>query len=185
MFKQLGVYYSLVFGNHDTEAFDFYNREKMAKFYTGADHCIFESNFDGYGVTNQCILLKGSDGKIKKALMLIDSNAYVDESISASINWLYDTIHDEQVEWAKQTILELSEKEGHTVKSLFFFHIPIGEFEVAYRELKDNNWNDTTNTKYIEGGSLKRFGIVQVVLEMTSYTISMVRWMKKSYLMII
>ena len=151
MFKQLGVYYTVVFGNHDTESFDFYSRKQIGNIYNGADYCIFESNFDGYGVTNQCVLLKNNDGKIKKALMLIDSNAYVDNSFSASVNWLYDTIHDEQVEWAKQTILDLSEKEGQLVKSLFFFHIPVGEFETAYRELKANNWNDTTDTKYVGG----------------------------------
>ena len=151
MFKTLGVYYTVAFGNHDTEAFDFYDRDRIGKEYSKADYCIFESNFDGYGVTNQCILLKDNDGKIKKVLMVIDSNDYVDTSLSASINWLYDTIHDEQVEWAKQTIETLSSKEGHLLKSLFFFHIPIGEFETAYRELKANDFNDTVDTKYIEG----------------------------------
>lgn len=151
MFKTLGVYYTVAFGNHDTEAFDYYDRDRIGKEYSKADYCIFESNFDGYGVTNQCILLKDNNGKIKKVLMVIDSNDYVDTSLRASINWLYDTIHDEQVEWAKQTIETLSSKEGHLLKSLFFFHIPIGEFETAYRELKANDFNDTVDTKYIEG----------------------------------
>lgn len=151
MFKTLGVYYTVAFGNHDTESFDYYDRDRIGKEYSKADYCIFESNFDGYGVTNQCILLKDNNGKIKKVLMVIDSNDYVDTSLRASINWLYDTIHDEQVEWAKQTIETLSSKEGHLLKSLFFFHIPIGEFETAYRELKANDFNDTVDTKYIEG----------------------------------
>lgn len=151
IFKTLGVYYTASFGNHDTESFDFYNREQLGKVYSKADHSIFRTDYDGYGVSNQCILVKGTDGSIRKAIMLIDSNAYVDESLQASINWLYDYIHDDQVEWAKKTIEDLSEQEGHLVKSIFFFHIPTGEFETAYRELKANNFNDTENTKYIEG----------------------------------
>lgn len=151
IFKTLGVYYTSSFGNHDTESFDFYNREQLGEVYSKADHSIFRTDYDGYGVSNQCILVKGTDGSIRKAIMLIDSNAYVDESLQASINWLYDYIHDDQVEWAKNTIEKLSQQEGHLVKSIFFFHIPIGEFESAYRELEANDFNDTANTKYIEG----------------------------------
>ena len=151
IFTRLEVYYSVTFGNHDTESFDYYNRDQIAKVYKKATYSIFNTDYTGYGTSNQCILLKGTDGSIRKAIMLIDSNAYVDNSLSASINWLYDYIHDDQVWWAKKTLLDLSSKEGHRVKSLFFFHIPIGEFETAYRELEANDFNDTENTQYIEG----------------------------------
>ena len=149
MFEKLGVYFTTTFGNHDTEAFDLFNRKQIGKLYSldKYKYCIFESNYTGYGVSNQCILLKNSGGDIRKAIMLIDSNDYIDDSLASTINWLYDTIHDDQVKWAKDTITAL----GNNVKSLFFCHIPIGEFETAYRELANNVFNDTTNTKYISG----------------------------------
>ena len=153
LFDQLGVYYSVTFGNHDTEAFDFTNREDLGKAYASEDnkYCIFQSDFDEYGVTNQCILLKNTDGTIRKAIMLIDSNDYIDNSLSATINWEYDTINDLQVDWAVDTINSLSEKNGDAVKSIFFFHIPIGEYVTAYRDLEANDFEDTETTLYIDG----------------------------------
>ena len=152
-FDQLQVYYSITFGNHDTEAFDFTNRKNLGKYYASDEnkYCIFKSDFDGYGVTNQCILLKNSDGKIRKALMLIDSNDYIDKSISASINWRYDTINKSQVKWAEETIMSLTRQQKESVKSFYFFHIPVGEFVTAYRDLEANGFEDTKTTKYIEG----------------------------------
>lgn len=151
IFETLGVYYTTSFGNHDTEAFDIFNREQIGKLYMNDKYkyCIFHSDFNDYGVSNQCILLKNTNGNIRKAIMLIDSNDYIDDSLSASMNWLYDVIHDEQVKWAKDLLTSLGG--GTPVKSLFFCHIPVGEFEEAYRELKANNFADTENTKYISG----------------------------------
>ena len=153
LFDRLQVYYTVAFGNHDTEAFDFTNRENLGKFYASdkAKYCIFQSDFNEYGVTNQCILLKNTDGTIRKALMVLDSNDYIDDSISSSINWKYDTIHDNQVDWAADTIKSLSKSNGSDVKSLYFFHIPVGEYVTAYRDLEANGFKDTEDTKYIEG----------------------------------
>ena len=144
MFEQLGVYYTTSFGNHDTEAFDYYNRKQIGKLFQKDKnkYCIFQCEFDGYGVSNQCILVKNTNGNIRKALILIDSNDYVDDSLSSTINWLYDTIHDEQVEWAKNLLTDLGNP-----KSFVFCHIPIGEFETAYRDLKANDFNDKVDEK--------------------------------------
>ena len=153
LFDQLGAYYTITFGNHDTEAFDYTGREKLGALYASdySKYCIFKRDFDGYGVTNQCILLKNTDGKIRKAIMVIDSNDYIDNSLSSSINWRYDTINDAQVDWAAETIKSLSKSNGEDVKSFYFFHIPVGEFVTAYRDLEANGFKDTEDTKYIEG----------------------------------
>lgn len=159
LFEHAGVYFTTVFGNHDTEAFDYTSRVDLGKLYQSDDYkyCIFESNFQDTAengqtsVTNQCIVLKNNDDSIRKAIMLIDSNAYNDNSLAATINWDYDVIHEPQVQWAKQTLTTLGKNQASTVKSIFFFHIPNGEYQVAYKELEANGFNDTTNTKYIEG----------------------------------
>ncbi len=158
IFEHEKVYFTTVFGNHDTESFDFTKRKGMGKLYENNkyEYCFFQSEFSDEdnkmpSVTNQCILLKNSDDSIRKVVMLIDSNDYISRSISASINWEYDVIHEAQIDWAENTIKELQTKEGHDLKTLFFHHIPTGEFETAFRELRDNNWNDTATTKYVEG----------------------------------
>ena len=172
IFDHLEVYFSTVFGNHETEVFDYYNRQALGKFYQNnkSKYCLFESNFNEYGVSNQVILTKRPDGLITKTLLLLDSNSYVDNSIKSVINWDYDVINDSQIKWAKEVIEDLSNKNKETfnslslsdisnldpekfipVKSIFFFHIPISEFEIAYEALYNNNFNDTENAKYISG----------------------------------
>ena len=133
MFETLQTYFTVSFGNHDTEFFDYCSRSSLGKLYMSDKYkyCIFNQDYDGYGVTNQCILLKNTAGEITKAILVLDSNAYIDESLSACLEWKYDTIHDDQVEWAKSVIEDLSEKNGKAIKTICFFHIPIGEFATA------------------------------------------------------
>ena len=152
IFNHEGVYFSTVFGNHDTEVFDYTNRQKLGELYMNDkfEYCIFDQNYtDGAGlptVTNQVMLVKGTDGTIKKALLLIDSNAYVDNSIKAVLDWNYDIIRDSTVNWASEALEDLG-----LPKTVAFFHIPTSEFRIAYEELEANGWKDTKNTKYISG----------------------------------
>jgi len=168
MFDTLGVYYTITFGNHDTEAFDYYSRQQIGELYhesglKNGGYCIFQSDFnevgtrDKYSYTNQCILVKNAAGtSITQALMIIDSNDYQTNSIMDSINWKYDTIHQEQIDWAEEVIQDLSRVQGSTVKCLAFFHIPIGEFETAYSEIANSNLEldiekTVGDTTYVEG----------------------------------
>ena len=147
MFEQEGVYFSTVFGNHDTESVDYANRQEVGELYESDEfrYCIFEEEFTDPeadtvpSVSNQCILVKNTDGKITKVVMLLDTNAYVNTSFIAAILGKYDTIHQAQIDWAKDVITDLSRKEGlpegEYLKSLVFVHIPIGEYMTAYNEL--------------------------------------------------
>lgn len=158
IFEHEKVYFSTVFGNHDTEVFDYTSRQNLAKLYMEEkyEYCIFNQDFTDSNakmpsVTNQCIVVKNHEGAITKALMLLDSNAYVDNSIKSVLDWKYDVIHSAQVDWAKETLQDLSTIKGSTVESLFFFHIPTPEFQTAYEQLKANNFEDTANAKYVSG----------------------------------
>ncbi|MBQ6469202.1 MAG: metallophosphoesterase [Lachnospiraceae bacterium] len=162
IFEHEGVYFTTVFGNHDTEAFDYTNRARLGKTYArdSLKYSVFRSEFtdpedDRPSVSNQVIVVKNADGSIGKLLLLMDTNDYIDGSISATMNWQYDTIHDRQTEWAKNEVLALSKKaglpEGEVLKTMCFFHIPTGEYETAYRELTANNFADTADSEYVEG----------------------------------
>lgn len=152
IFEHEGVYFSTVFGNHDTEVFDYTGRQKLGELYMKDkfEHCIFDQNFTDGGdlpsVTNQIMLVKSTKGDIKKALLLVDSNAYVDNSIRAVIDWDYDIIRDSTVDWAASSIEALGKPE-----TVAFFHIPTSEFKIAYDELEANGFKDTKDTKYISG----------------------------------
>lgn len=152
IFEHEGVYFSTVFGNHDTEVFDYTGRQKLGELYMDDrfEYCIFDQNFTDGGdlpsVTNQIILVKSTKGKIKKAILLVDSNAYVDNSIQAVLDWNYDIIRDSTVDWAAESLKNLGSPE-----TVAFFHIPTSEFRIAYEDLAANDFKDTKKTKYISG----------------------------------
>lgn len=171
MMDKLGVYYTVTLGNHDSESYSYYNREKMAAFYASDKHekSLFIDKIDGVdGYGNQMINAKNSNDVITETLYLFDSHSYTDGDY-LGINWYYDKIHDNQIEWYKNCVLANNKHNSDTInklsvankeellvqyqipKSLAFFHIPFEEYKVAYDELKENNFVDTKDTKYIYG----------------------------------
>ena len=152
IFDHEGVYFSTVFGNHDTEVFGYTGRQKLGQLYMSDrfEYCIFDQNYTDGGdlpsVTNQIIQVKNTKGELTKAILLVDSNAYVDNSIQAVLNWDYDIIRDSTVDWAAVSLKALGNP-----KTVAFFHIPTSEFRIAYEELDANGFKDTENTKYVSG----------------------------------
>lgn len=160
----LGVYWTLAFGNHDTEAYSFYSREKVGNFYEELEdtYCLFtkgDENIDGVG--NQVINVKNSNGIITQSLFLFDSHSYTDGDYFG-IAWKYDNIHENQIQWYSDTLdslnaqndkryKELDEKAKSDIKSLAFFHIPLTEMKDAWNEYSENGYKDTEDVKYIYG----------------------------------
>lgn len=133
-FESLGIPWTIVFGNHDNSAATTLNRSELADIFANDDlrYCLFnknpiDENLSGYG--NNVINVVNEDGTINNTLFLFDSHS----TVSAG---KYDKIHDDQVEWYKKTVTDLSVEEngvaeGEKVKSLAFFHIPLEEYKTA------------------------------------------------------
>ena len=160
LMESLGVYWDVTFGNHDAEAYSYFDREAMAEFYENEDYkyCLFQAgpeDIDGFG--NHVIEIKNTEGLITQALVLIDSQAYIKDNIIESIKGTYDNIHPNQVEWYENEILRMNSenekisKEAVPVKSLAFFHIPLVEMLDGWNEFTESNYKDTENVKFIEG----------------------------------
>lgn len=164
LMESLGVYWTLGYGNHDTEAYSYYGREDLSALYGSEDYkyCIFEEGpeeVDGYG--NQVINVKNSDGIITQSLYILDSHSYVDGDI-LGIMWKYDNIHENQVQWYKDTVKALNEENNETYKKLgkntksdirsaAFFHIPLTEQKDAWYEYAENGFENTEDTKLYYG----------------------------------
>lgn len=130
LMESFGIPWTLVFGNHDSEIVSFYKKDKLADYYTALPHCFFEKGDEKItGCGNYCIRLENTDGTLNNALMFLDSNAYVTWSFFSG----FDIIHDDQIEWYKDTIADLS-KNGETAKSLAFYHIPPKEFKDGWEK---------------------------------------------------
>lgn len=171
LMESLGVYWTLAYGNHDTEAYSYYSREDISEFYMNGDypHCLFQpgpDNVDGSG--NQVLNIVNDDGIITRSLILLDSHSYVDGDI-LGLNWYYDNIHDNQIEWYSSVVDDLKQRNTETaaglsveasekysqlcqsVPSSVFFHIPMEEYKTAWTEYGQNDYNDTENVKYNYG----------------------------------
>lgn len=172
LMESLGVYWDVTFGNHDAEAYSYFNREALAEFYENEEfeYCLFQAgpeDVDGFG--NHVIEVKNSDGIITQAMVLIDSQAYVRNDIITSILGHYDNIHENQVQWYEAEIKRMNAENAEAikaiqgdgngglweaygnVKTLAFFHIPLVEMADAWGEFEENTFKDTEDFKYIDG----------------------------------
>lgn len=170
LMESLGVYWTVCFGNHDTEVYSYFSREQLTEFYESDEfpHCLMQGgpeDIDGQG--NQVFNIVNPDGITTRSLVLLDSHSYVDGDYFG-ILWKYDNIHENQVEWYKSVINDIDvrnkslidEMQGEkaaqyadfgTVKTSLFFHIPLTEFQDAWNEYKGNGYQDTEDVKYNYG----------------------------------
>ena len=172
LMESLGVYWSVTFGNHDSEAYSYFDREAVAEFYEKEEYkyCLFQAgpeDVDGYG--NHIIEVKNSEGIITQAMVLIDSQAYVKDTVIESIKGTYDNIHANQVKWYETEINRMNaenkaviqliqgnkkgglQEQYGIVKTQAFFHIPLVEMNDAWTEFVENGFKDTENFKYFDG----------------------------------
>ena len=110
LMEQLGVYWTLSFGNHDTEIYSYYSREDISEFYQSEEfkYCLYEpgpENIDGYG--NQVINVKNSDGIITQSLFKFNTHSYTEGDNTGS-RWKYANIHQTQINWYNETLLSLN-----------------------------------------------------------------------------
>lgn len=169
LMETLGVYWTVAYGNHDTEAYSYYGRDDITEFYEQYPHCLMRDgaeNVDGYG--NQVFNIVKSNGVIVRSLFTVDSHSYVDGDY-LGIMWKYDNIHENQIEWYRETIKanqthnmmklysssdsEFLEKNptALNVKSSVFLHVPLTEYKDAWNEYVDNGYADTENVQYNYG----------------------------------
>ena len=132
--RNTGIPWAFTYGNHDTEDMatldeaEFDSLMKSLSFKSSGNLLYPYTQPDIYGRSNQLIEIRNTDGSLRQALFLLDSNDYVEGA--GRINE-YDYIHDDQVDWYRQQVIKLSDEAGYTVPSMLFFHIPLREYKEA------------------------------------------------------
>ena len=159
LMESLGIYWTVTFGNHDSEVYSYYSRKQIAECYANPDleYCLFqmgENSVDGYG--NYFINIKNSGGIITQSLVFLDSHAYVKGFFND-----YDNIHQNQIDWYEAEINRLdtiNRSHGATemLSSIAFFHIPLVEYKDAWDAYVDNGMADTAYVKLIYGAAGER-----------------------------
>lgn len=140
LMESLGVQWTFVFGNHDSEVWAKLSKSELADFYRSYPTCRFEKGDENItGVGNYPVIIENEDGTLNTVLMLIDSNAYLSWNFFSG----FDVIHDDQIGWYKKTISDIGAaykgkgfiSDGKIPRSLAFFHIPPKEFKDAWEKL--------------------------------------------------
>lgn len=152
LMENLGVYWTVTLGNHDSEIYNFYDRDEVAAMYESEEYeyCLFSAGPEEVsGKGNHVINVKNSEGKVTQCLFMIDTHSYTEDD-PMGLQWDYDWIKEDQVEWYRDMI-ELYCQGDETVKSLAFFHIPLLEVHDAYWEYVNNGCQDTADCKFIKG----------------------------------
>lgn len=166
LMEQLGIYWTVAMGNHDTEAYSYYSRDEIGDLYESEEYryCLFQKGpEDVDGVGNQVINVKNSDGIITQSFFVFDSHSYTDGDYFGAM-WKYDNIHENQIRWYSDTLdtlnaqnnkifKESGRKEASDIKSLAFFHIPLVEMKDAWDEYAENGYKDTADVKYMYGAA--------------------------------
>ncbi len=170
LMDSLGVTWTVCFGNHESEIYNYFNREQIAELYEGDDAAcnIFLSgpqDVSGYG--NQIIHVENTNGFITRSIYLFDSHAYT-ESDPFGIKMQYDCIHNDQIEWYSTNVIkdnnhnyallsDMSPERRALFSSyakagtLIFMHIPCEEYRIAVNDLLSSDFADTADTSYIYG----------------------------------
>lgn len=136
-----GVPYAIVFGNHDGERE--VSRERLLTYYQEFGCLTTDADPDIYGCGNCNLPILSSDGK-KTAfnLWFIDSgSSNPDKEVGG-----YDYVHEDQIEWYKNTAEELKNANGgKVVPSILFQHIIMPEaYEAIYPRLPFKMGKDYT-----------------------------------------
>ena len=169
LMERLGVSWTIVFGNHDSEAYNYYNRVAVSKMYDdeSLEHCLFIPDGDLSGEGNHVINVKNSAGLITESFYMIDTHSYTDKD-PLGIKWDYDYVKEDQINWYAAKVdahkaanasvyatLDDAQKEAYAnllePQSLMFMHIPLREVKYAYDESIANDKKETENVKWLEG----------------------------------
>jgi len=132
--------WTLTFGNHDQQSY--YSIDWLTGYLnelndSDSSYCVFKDiqRDDVTGYSNFAINLKDGNA-IKEQIILMDSNRYNLGKYEDYEEYIgYDAIHEDQIEWYERIINYTKEQNnGTVVPSLAFFHIPLPELEIAYKD---------------------------------------------------
>lgn len=169
LMERLEIPWTIVFGNHDSEAYNYYNRATVSEMYAdeSLEYCLFIPDGDLSGEGNHVINVKNTAGLITESFYMIDTHSYTDKD-PLGIKWDYDYVKQDQIDWyankveahkaanaAVYAMLNDAQKLAYAdllaPKSLMFMHIPLREVKAAYDESIANGKQDTENVKWLEG----------------------------------
>lgn len=141
--QKMNVKWCYVYGNHDAQ-FDC-SKYTICNLLKSYDNCLFSAGAsDVYGESNYLVnIFKGekSPENLIYSLVLLDSGMYPEGEDATLTDWVYDWIHQSQMDWYEWAIAGLKSIKSD-IQSTMFFHIPLKEFANMYYLNELANGND-------------------------------------------
>jgi hypothetical protein len=105
LMERFEIPWTIVFGNHDSEAYNYYNRATVSEMYDdeALEYCLFIPDGDLSGEGNHVINVKNTAGLITESFYMIDTHSYTDKD-PLGIMWDYDYVKEDQIAWYKGKI---------------------------------------------------------------------------------
>ena len=141
---ETGIPFTFVFGNHDDQAFSISKQEQF-EIYSSHENCVAynaDDEIDGY--SNHNLEIKGEDGKTKL-------NVYLVDSLTATLDGTCDHVHENQLEWYRNTRESLKDDNGDYIPSVVFQHIPVNEIYELLMEVPKGTPNSAQGFREWEG----------------------------------
>lgn len=121
--------WAFVYGNHDSQ-FDC-SKYTIHQLLSNYKYCLFQRGpSDIYGESNYLVnVFKGEKRaeNLAYSLVMLDSGMYPEEENVALTDWVYDWIHQSQMDWYTWAIKGLQSIKAD-IQTAAFFHIPVKEF---------------------------------------------------------
>ena len=141
---ETGIPFTFVFGNHDDQAFSISKKEQL-EIYSSHENCVaFNADDEIDGYCNHNLEIKGEDGKTKL-------NVYLVDSLTATLDGTCDHVHENQLEWYRNTRDKLKEENGDYVPSVVFQHIPVNEIYELLMEVPKGTPNSAQGYREWDG----------------------------------
>lgn len=140
--QKMDVKWAFVYGNHDAQ-FDC-SKYTICNLLKQYDNCLFTRGpSDVYGESNYLVnVFKGSKSKenLAYSLVMLDSGMYPEAGNTSLSDWVYDWIHQDQIDWYNWAMDGLKQINPQ-IQTSMYFHIPLKEFADMYyaNELQKGN----------------------------------------------
>lgn len=143
--EQYKTPWTMCFGNHDAEWKALYGKNVLCDYLESDElkYCLFSRGEADVGIGNHVVNIYNFDNSFNSSMFILDNGEYEG---SGQISG-YLPISDYQTDWYKNTVLQISSDVGYTIQSFAYFHVPVAEYQTAWRLHKEGS----SEVKYFYG----------------------------------
>ncbi|MBR3780242.1 MAG: metallophosphoesterase [Clostridia bacterium] len=163
MMEEIGIYWTAVFGNHETREDRGFYKWLLFKSFCDYDHCLCKFGPDDmFGYGNFTVNILGEGGKLLKTLFHFDSGRDILDrdkekyGLPADFNG-YDFLKKEQIDFYKNETAKLKRQYG-SADSFMYMHIPLCEYSHAFKDDGNGRFVPTGECEILYGEQYESVG---------------------------